>query len=78
VLPPLGDLADLLPAEVNAFLEAVEAHLREGALELRVQLAELFVRPAFELMNQFRTRFTDKTIPQVINFAPRGEIWPRG
>jgi len=39
----LGNLPDLLSAEMEAFLEAVEADLREGPIQLGVELAELLV-----------------------------------
>ena len=43
VLPALGHLLYLLTAEVEPLLEAVEADLRKRAVQLRVELAELFV-----------------------------------
>ncbi len=43
MLSSFGDLPDLLSAEMEAFLEAVEADLREGPIQLGVELAELLV-----------------------------------
>ena len=49
VFPALGHLLDLLTAEVEPLLEAVEADLRKRAVQLRVELAKFFVGSGNEM-----------------------------
>ena len=49
VFPALGHLLDLLTAEVEPLLEAVEADLRKRAVQLRVELTKFFVGSGNEM-----------------------------
>jgi hypothetical protein len=58
MLSSFGDLPDLLPAEMKAFLEAVKANLREGSIQLGVEFAELLVGSVKKLKGTLQFRET--------------------